>query len=51
MVDALKQNGVNIDYVVVPGGEHTNVAFHFLASRQLRTDDAIAWIRKLLDKP
>lgn len=51
MVDALRQSGVAVDYVVVPGGEHTNIAFHFLAARQLRTDDAIAWIRKLLDRP
>lgn len=51
MVEALKQNGVTVDYVVVPDGEHTNVAFHFLAIRQLRTDDAIGWIRRLLDKP
>jgi pimeloyl-ACP methyl ester carboxylesterase len=51
MVETLKQNGVTVDYVVVPGGEHTNIAFHFLATRQLRTDDALAWLRKLLDKP
>jgi pimeloyl-ACP methyl ester carboxylesterase len=51
MVEALRQNKVNVDYVVVPGGEHTTVAFHFLAARQLRTDEAVAWIRGLLEKP
>ena len=50
LVDALKQNNVTVDYIVVPGGEHTSVAFHFLAVKQLRTDEAIAWIRALLDK-
>jgi pimeloyl-ACP methyl ester carboxylesterase len=51
MVNTLKANGVPVDYQVVPEGGHTNVAFYFLASKQLRTDDAIAWIRGLLDKP
>ncbi len=51
LVDALRAGGVDVDYQVVPGGEHTTVAFGFVASDQLRTEESIAWVRGLLEAP
>jgi len=51
VVDALRGGGVMVDYVVVPGGSHTDVAFGYLAYRERRTDESIAWVRGLLDAP
>ncbi|MBI5488233.1 MAG: hypothetical protein HY905_12945 [Deltaproteobacteria bacterium] len=51
VVDALRAGGVTVEYEVVPGGGHTDVAFGFVAYRQLRTDDSIAWLRSHLDAP
>jgi hypothetical protein len=42
---------VEVEYEVVPGGGHTDVAFGFVAYRQLRTDESIAWLREHLDAP
>lgn len=49
VVEALRAGGAAIEYVVVPGGQHTDVAFHFLALRQSRAGDAVAWLRGRLD--
>jgi hypothetical protein len=51
MVDALRAGGVEVDYEVVLGGGHTDVAFGFLAYPELRTAESIAWIRARLDEP
>ncbi|MBI5500204.1 MAG: hypothetical protein HY907_08180 [Deltaproteobacteria bacterium] len=51
VVEALRAGGVTVDYEVVPGGGHTDVAFGFVAYRQLRTDESIAWLRSRLDAP
>jgi len=40
---------MNVDYEVVPGGTHFDVAFGFVASKELRTTESIAWIRAQLD--
>jgi acetyl esterase/lipase len=51
LVAALRAGGVEVDYEVVAGGGHTDVAFGFVAYRQLRTDESIAWLRGQLDAP
>lgn len=48
VVTELRAGGVDVDYVVVPGGTHTDVAWGFLANQELRTDESIAWIRARL---
>lgn len=48
MVDQLRQGGMDVDYVEVEGGEHTTVAFGFLAYPQVRTQDAITWLKEHL---
>ena len=50
-VDALRAGGDTVDYEVVAGGTHFDVAFGFLASVDLRTDASIAWLRARLDGP
>jgi acetyl esterase/lipase len=50
LVETLRDGGVDVDYVVVPGGHHTDVAFSFLAYPQLRDDEAIAWLRDVLNR-
>jgi len=51
LVDDLRAGGVEVDYRVVPGGEHTTVAFGFVASDELRTEESVAWIRALVEAP
>lgn len=51
LVDALAAGGVTVDYRVVPGGQHTTVAFGSVAEAQLRTDETVAWIKQKLDAP
>jgi len=51
LVDDLRAGGVEVDYQVVPGGEHTTVAFGFVASDELRTEESVAWIRALVEAP
>jgi acetyl esterase/lipase len=50
LVDALRAGGVKLDYEVVPGGKHTDVAFSVLAKKQLRTEDVLKWLRSQLDR-
>jgi secretory lipase len=49
LVEALRAGNVALDYEVVPGGTHTNVAFGAVAYPELRTDASIAWLRSRLD--
>lgn len=48
LVDELSGAGLDIDYVVVPNGGHVDVAFSFLAVQQLRTEEALGWLREQL---
>ncbi|HTM20486.1 MAG TPA: lipase family protein, partial [Kofleriaceae bacterium] len=50
LVAALRAGGVDVDYVVVPGGGHEDIAFGFVASPQRRTAESIAWLRANLDR-
>ena len=45
LVGALRAGGVVVDYEVVPGGAHGDVAHGFVAAFERRTADSIAWIR------
>jgi len=47
---ALRAGGVNVDYQVVPGGTHGDVAFGFLSVLEHRTLDSIAWLRAELGR-
>jgi pimeloyl-ACP methyl ester carboxylesterase len=49
VIEALRAGGVEVDYQVVPGGGHADVAFGFVATPQQRTDESIAWVRARLD--
>ena len=51
MVEALRAGGVEVEYEVVAGGRHADVAFGFLAYPELRTEESIAWVRGRLDAP
>jgi len=51
LVEALRAAGQSVDYVVVEGGTHTDVAFGFVSQAELRTDESISWIRERLDAP
>ena len=51
MVGALREGGVDVEYEVVEGGTHLNVAFGFVATNELRTEASIAWLRAMLDAP
>lgn len=44
MVDALRAGGVTVDFQIVPGADHLDIAFGYLAYYQRRTEDAIAWL-------
>jgi predicted esterase len=48
VVHALQDGGVDVDYVVVDGGHHVDVAFGWLAYPQVRTEDALSWLRARL---
>lgn len=47
LVTELKKGNAKLEYIVVPGGGHTDIAFSYLASPQSRTDEAIAWFDSL----
>jgi dienelactone hydrolase len=49
LVATLRTGGVQVGYEVVPGGTHTDVAFGYLASYELRTEASIAWVRARVD--
>ncbi|MBN1774538.1 MAG: hypothetical protein JXB32_24980 [Deltaproteobacteria bacterium] len=51
MVEALRAGGVEVEYEVVAGGGHTDVAFGFVAYPELRTEESIAWVRERLAAP
>lgn len=48
LVESLRSGGVEVDYLLVNGGNHTNVAFGFLANEELRTAESIAWLKEQL---
>lgn len=45
LVADLRAGGVEVEYLVVPDGGHVDVAFGYVSQQQLRTDDALAWVR------
>ena len=49
VVDALREGGVEVDYRIVPGGRHEDVAFGFVATSQLRTEESMDWIFSQLE--
>jgi hypothetical protein len=49
LVDAFTAGGMTIDYQVVPGGQHTDVAFGYVASAEKRTAESVAWVKSKLD--
>jgi dienelactone hydrolase len=51
LVDALRAGGVTVDYEVVPGATHFDVAFGFVASFEKRTDASIAWLKSRAEAP
>lgn len=50
VVDALRAGGMDVDYRVVAGGHHTDVAFFVLAIPQIRTEEVLSWLREQLDR-
>lgn len=48
LVDVLRAGGDSVDYEVVPGGTHTDVAYGFVAYQERRTSESIAWIKARL---
>lgn len=44
MVEDLIAGGVDVEYHEVEGGEHTTTAFGFLATKELATDESVAWV-------
>ena len=48
LVTALRQGPAAVDYRVVPGGRHSDIAFGFLAVPQRRTEEGLRWIRERL---
>ena len=51
VVESLRAGGVVVDYEVVPGGSHTDVAFGVVTSAEKRTAESIAWLRARLEAP
>ncbi|MCP4499693.1 MAG: hypothetical protein GY822_06985 [Deltaproteobacteria bacterium] len=49
LVAALRAGDVEVDYRVVSGGQHTNIAFGFVANAELRTEESVQWIFEQLD--
>ncbi len=50
LVENLKKGGIKLDYILLPSGSHTDIAFGFVAQKQIKTDESIQWIREQLDK-
>jgi len=48
VVEVLVNDGVTVDYQIVPDGHHTNVAFGPLAVPQIKTQESITTIRQYL---
>ena len=51
VVASLRAGGVSVDYEVVPGGGHTDIAFGLVTIAERKTQDSIAWLRERLDVP
>ncbi len=50
LVEVLRAGGVEVDYRAVPGAGHNDLAFGFLAARQLRTEESVEWVRARLER-
>lgn len=48
LVNHLEEEGMTIELIIKPNGEHTNIAFSFLGVFQLATEDAIVWLKSHL---
>lgn len=44
LVADLREGGMEIDYRVVEGGTHIDVAFGFVATNELRTEESTRWV-------
>jgi len=51
LVEELRGGGVVVDYEIVAGGTHTDVAFGPVTVAERRTLDSIAWVRERLEAP
>ncbi|MFB6265167.1 MAG: lipase family protein [Bradymonadaceae bacterium] len=51
LVDELKEGEVDIQYRVVQGGTHTDVAFGPVAQKQRRTEESVTWVLDRLASP
>lgn len=48
LITALREGGVEVDYEVVDGATHTDLAFGFVAAYERATDSSVAWLRETL---
>ncbi|MDB4944894.1 MAG: lipase [Labilithrix sp.] len=51
LVNELRAGGVTVDYEMVAGGTHTDVAFGPVTAAEHRTAPSIAWVRERLEAP
>lgn len=49
VVDALRAGGNDVDYQIVPGADHLTTAFGVYSTSDLRSQEAIEWLRTKLD--
>jgi acetyl esterase/lipase len=49
-VSALQNGGDEVEYRVVPGGDHLTTAFGYVSQNQLATEDSIAWVQAHLQQ-
>jgi pimeloyl-ACP methyl ester carboxylesterase len=49
-VSALQNGGDEVEYHVVPGGDHLTTAFGYVSQNQLATEDSIAWVQARLQQ-
>ncbi len=48
LVTTLENNGMTIDFIILPNGHHTNIAFGFLGVYQIATENALEWLKSKL---
>ncbi len=46
LVESLREKKPDIEYLIVPGGGHTNIAFSFLAFEQIRSAESLSWLKE-----
>jgi predicted esterase len=49
LVADLEASGMEIDFQVVEGAGHVNLAFGFVAFQEMRTEESIAWVKSRLE--